>query len=46
MLLKQRQAAVDKFTNEDDCRIMIIGNVGAAGLNLTIASIVIFMVSF
>ncbi|KAB5587967.1 SNF2-related protein [Ceratobasidium theobromae] len=43
MSLKQRQQVTEKFTKNDECRIMIISNVGAAGLNLTAASVVIFV---
>ncbi|KAG9082056.1 hypothetical protein FRC06_005262 [Ceratobasidium sp. 370] len=35
-------AAIAKFESDDECQIMLISNVGAAGLNLTAASIVIF----
>ncbi|EUC53977.1 SNF2 family amino-terminal protein, partial [Rhizoctonia solani AG-3 Rhs1AP] len=37
----KRQKAVDKFNTDGNCRIMIISNVGSAGLNLTVASVVI-----
>ncbi|KDN36761.1 hypothetical protein RSAG8_10625, partial [Rhizoctonia solani AG-8 WAC10335] len=43
MTLKKRQEADDKFTTDKDCRIMIISNVGSAGLNLTVASVVILV---
>ncbi|KAG9098557.1 hypothetical protein FRC06_006228 [Ceratobasidium sp. 370] len=44
MSKSKRQAAIDKFQTDPQCRIMLISNVGAAGLNLTAASIVIFVV--
>ncbi|KAG8710920.1 hypothetical protein FRC09_020876 [Ceratobasidium sp. 395] len=43
MSVKKRQQAVDKFNEDDKCRIMIISNVGATGLNLSVASIVILV---
>lgn len=45
MTPKSRQKAVDTFTTDPDCRIMVISNVGAAGLNLVAASVVIIVVS-
>jgi SNF2 family DNA or RNA helicase len=36
---------VETFEQQDDIRIMLISNVGSAGLNLTAASVVIFLVS-
>ncbi|CEL53741.1 putative ATP-dependent helicase C17A2,12 OS=Schizosaccharomyces pombe (strain 972 / ATCC 24843) GN=SPAC17A2.12 PE=3 SV=1 [Rhizoctonia solani AG-1 IB] len=38
---KRRQTAVERFTNDAACRIMIISNVGSTGLNLTAASVII-----
>ena len=35
-----------QFEERDELRIMIISSVGTTGLNLTVASIVIFMVSY
>ncbi|KAG8739125.1 hypothetical protein FRC10_006123 [Ceratobasidium sp. 414] len=43
MTARKRDAAVHKFGTDDDCRIMLISNVGAAGLNLTAASIIILV---
>ncbi|KAG9126000.1 hypothetical protein FRC07_005272 [Ceratobasidium sp. 392] len=43
MTKKQQQKVVDRFTTDPTCRIMIISNVGAARLNLTAASIVLFL---
>ncbi|KAF8595568.1 hypothetical protein BDV93DRAFT_564271 [Ceratobasidium sp. AG-I] len=40
---KAREDAVKQFEERDDLRIMIISSVGTTGLNLTVASIVIFM---
>ncbi|CEL53169.1 putative ATP-dependent helicase C17A2,12 OS=Schizosaccharomyces pombe (strain 972 / ATCC 24843) GN=SPAC17A2.12 PE=3 SV=1 [Rhizoctonia solani AG-1 IB] len=42
---KRRQTAVERFTNDAACRIMIISNVGSTGLNLTAASIIIIVAS-
>jgi SNF2 family DNA or RNA helicase len=41
----KRQKAVEVFEQQDDIRVMLISNVGSAGLNLTAASVVIFLVS-
>ncbi|KAG8734427.1 hypothetical protein FRC11_014273 [Ceratobasidium sp. 423] len=41
MLPNKRQDAVNKFNGDPNCRIMIISNVGSAGLNLVAASVVI-----
>lgn len=41
----KREAAIAKFHSDDQCRVMLISNVGSAGLNLTDASVVIFVVS-
>ncbi|KAB5587777.1 SNF2-related protein [Ceratobasidium theobromae] len=43
MSKSKREAAVAKFQNDAECRVMLISNVGAAGLNLTAASVVIFV---
>ncbi|KAG9102129.1 hypothetical protein FS749_015712 [Ceratobasidium sp. UAMH 11750] len=43
MTARKRDAAVKKFTTDDNCRIMLISNVGSAGLNLTAASIIILV---
>ncbi|KAG8711489.1 hypothetical protein FRC08_015832 [Ceratobasidium sp. 394] len=43
MSRSKREAAIAKFQNDEHCRIMLISNVGSAGLNLTAASIVIFV---
>ncbi|KAG8772171.1 hypothetical protein FRC12_003219 [Ceratobasidium sp. 428] len=43
MTAKQRQRAVDTFKGEDDCRVMLISRVGGAGLNLDVASVLIFV---
>ncbi|KDN38064.1 hypothetical protein RSAG8_09749, partial [Rhizoctonia solani AG-8 WAC10335] len=43
MTPQKRQQALDKFTTDVNCRIMLISNVGSAGLNLTMASIVILV---
>ncbi|EUC59169.1 SNF2 family amino-terminal protein, partial [Rhizoctonia solani AG-3 Rhs1AP] len=40
---KQRDQVVEQFETDDSIRILIISNVGGTGLNLTVASIVIFM---
>jgi SNF2 family DNA or RNA helicase len=45
MTKRQREAAIAKFQSDSQCRVMLISNVGAAGLNLTVASVVIFLVS-
>lgn len=42
---KARDEAVKQFETRDDLRIMIMSSVGTTGLNLTCASVVIFMVS-
>ncbi|QRW12372.1 Helicase conserved C-terminal domain [Ceratobasidium sp. AG-Ba] len=39
----KRDAAVLKFTNNPNCRIMLISKVAGAGLNLTAANVVIFV---
>ncbi|QRW14226.1 SNF2 family amino-terminal protein [Ceratobasidium sp. AG-Ba] len=39
----KRDAAVLKFTNHPNCRIMLISKVAGAGLNLTAANVVIFV---
>ncbi|KAG9098672.1 hypothetical protein FRC06_006082 [Ceratobasidium sp. 370] len=43
MSTRKREVAVRRFTEDNNCRIMLISNVGAAGLNLTVASVVIFV---
>ncbi|KAF8690278.1 helicase, partial [Rhizoctonia solani] len=45
MATNHRQQSVEKFTNDPNCRIMIISNVGSAGLNLVQASVVIIVSS-
>ncbi|KAB5587581.1 SNF2-related protein [Ceratobasidium theobromae] len=45
MTTSKRQAAVKKFQEDPECRVMLISNVGAAGLNLAAASIVIFVLT-
>jgi superfamily II DNA/RNA helicase len=45
MSLAARQQAVDRFERDDEVRVMLISNVGTTGLNLTMASVVIFVVS-
>lgn len=45
MTASKREKAVETFEQQDDIRIMLISNVGSAGLNLTAASVVIFLVS-
>ncbi|QRW17483.1 Helicase conserved C-terminal domain [Rhizoctonia solani] len=36
MATTKRQRAVEKFANDPSCQIMIISNVGSAGLNITV----------
>ncbi|KAG8691108.1 hypothetical protein FRC09_011724 [Ceratobasidium sp. 395] len=43
MTVKQRQKAADTFKEDRECRVMLISKVGGAGLNLDVASILIFM---
>ncbi|QRW09610.1 ATP-dependent DNA helicase [Ceratobasidium sp. AG-Ba] len=43
MSTEQRKKAVETFKNDSDCRIMLIGKVAGAGLNLEVASILIFV---
>ncbi|KAG8734345.1 hypothetical protein FRC11_005332 [Ceratobasidium sp. 423] len=43
MLPSKRQEAVDKYNTDKDCRIMVISNVGATGLNLTAGSVVVLV---
>ncbi|KAG8678152.1 hypothetical protein FRC09_020079, partial [Ceratobasidium sp. 395] len=43
MTVKQRQKAADTFKQDRECRVMLISKVGGAGLNLDVASILIFM---
>ncbi|QRW16628.1 SNF2 family amino-terminal protein [Rhizoctonia solani] len=45
MATTKRQRSVEKFANDPSCRIMIISNVGSAGLNLVEASVVIIVSS-
>lgn len=45
MTPQKRQQALDKLNADVNCRIMIISNVGSAGLNVTAASVVIHVVS-
>jgi SNF2 family DNA or RNA helicase len=45
MTSRARERAVTKFETDDEIRIMIISNVGSTGLNLMVASVVIFVVS-
>ncbi|GAB1526338.1 hypothetical protein RhiTH_009505 [Rhizoctonia solani] len=45
MATNHRQQSVEKFANDPNCRIMIISNVGSAGLNLVQASVVIIVSS-
>lgn len=45
MSKSKREAAIAKFQSDPECRVMLISNVGSAGLNLTCASVVIFVVS-
>jgi SNF2 family DNA or RNA helicase len=41
-----RSKAIAEFERSDDTRIMLLSNVGTTGLNLTMASVVIFLVRF
>ncbi|KAG8760733.1 hypothetical protein FRC11_015050 [Ceratobasidium sp. 423] len=41
MVTSKRRSAISQFNNNPDCRIMVISNVGSAGLNLVAASVVI-----
>ncbi|QRW03486.1 Helicase conserved C-terminal domain [Ceratobasidium sp. AG-Ba] len=43
MNVEQRQRAADTFKDDPDCRVMIISKVGGTGLNLQMASILIFL---
>ncbi|GAB1526404.1 hypothetical protein RhiTH_009571 [Rhizoctonia solani] len=45
MATTKRQWSVEKFANNPSCQIMIISNVGSAGLNLVEASVVIIVSS-
>ncbi|KAF8747166.1 aortic smooth muscle cell differentiation, partial [Rhizoctonia solani] len=45
MATTKRQRSVEKFANDPSCQIMIISNVGSAGLNLVEASVVIIVSS-
>ncbi|QRW23182.1 Helicase conserved C-terminal domain [Rhizoctonia solani] len=45
MATTKRQRSVEKFANNPSCQIMIISNVGSAGLNLVEASVVIIVSS-
>lgn len=40
-----RDKAVEEFERNDDVRVMLLSNVGTTGLNLTVASVVVFVVS-
>ena len=42
---EQRHKKVKEFHEDDKARVLIFSNVGAAGLNLAIADVVIFFVS-
>ena len=41
---QQRAKIVDKFCKDAGIRVLVISSVGSAGLNLSIASVIIFLV--
>lgn len=45
MPLKARQRSLEKFEHDDDFKILLMSNVGTVGLNVTRASVLIFIVS-
>jgi hypothetical protein len=45
MSLAARKAAIENFEKDDEATILLISSVGTTGLNLTVASVVIFVVS-
>lgn len=40
----QRQSSIDTFKNDPATRVLIMSSVGAIGLNLSCANVVIFLV--
>jgi SNF2 family DNA or RNA helicase len=45
MTLKARESAIRDFKKSKDVMVLLISNVGTTGLNMTMASVVIFGVS-
>lgn len=45
MALKAREGAIGEFEKSKDATVMLISNVGTTGLNMTMASVVILVVS-
>ncbi|QRV93635.1 ATP-dependent DNA helicase [Ceratobasidium sp. AG-Ba] len=43
MNMEQRQKAADTFKTDPECRVMLLSKVGGTGLNLQVASILIFL---
>lgn len=41
---QQRAKIVKRFCEDSSCRVLIISSVGSAGLNLSVASVIIFLV--
>jgi SNF2 family DNA or RNA helicase len=46
MTFQQRASVVKKFCANPDIRVLIMSSVGSVGLNLTVASVIIFLVRF
>jgi SNF2 family DNA or RNA helicase len=42
--VKQRNARINDFKHKDNFRVLLISDVGVAGLNLTEASVVVILV--